>query len=105
MTGADRVTLLGSQTENPYWIQANQSTPACKAKAAEVRGSTNINFYGVVWCSWFCALEGGIATIADSDVNVFGVFSVGAGGGQATPAIAGDHNVSDAKFIAATFHK
>jgi hypothetical protein len=49
-------------------------------------------------------LQGGIATVLDSDVNVFGVFSVGAGG-AATPTVTGDHNVSDAKFMAASFYK
>lgn len=52
ITGAQNVNLLSSQTENPYWIQNDQSTPACMAKGAHVQDSTHVNLYGIVWCSW-----------------------------------------------------
>ena len=55
VTGATDVTMLSSQTENPYWNQGVQGTPACDAIGVSVERSTRINLLGVVWCSWFCS--------------------------------------------------
>ena len=48
-TGARKVTLLQSQTENPYWISGQRGTPACDAHAMVIRDSADITFFGTVW--------------------------------------------------------
>eukprot|EP00040_Diaphanoeca_grandis_P014876 m.75570 g.75570 ORF g.75570 m.75570 type:complete len:696 (+) comp24802_c0_seq1:124-2211(+) len=97
ITGASDVTLLGSQTEHPYWLRGIVGTPACDASAVVVMNSTRVNMYGVVWCSWRCVLAKALASIVDSnDVNLFGVWSRGAKIG----AIQGDRAVTQDVFTA-----
>ena len=100
ITGASDVYLLGSQTENPYWIAGNQSTPACTARAAVVERSKNIVFHGVVWCSWFCGLSQGISNFSQNAlVSIFGMW--GQKGTSSGPLIEGDKPVIEQHFAAA----
>ena len=99
-TKSKLVTLLQSQTENPYWNKSVAGTPACDAKAAVVTGSTDITFFGFVWCSWFCTLSDGISTFGpgNKNVNLFSAWSVGAAHGK--PVISGQNPLSDGNFMA-----
>ena len=101
ISGARSLTLLQSQTENPYWDRATAGTPACAARAVAVTASQDVTFHGAVWCSWFCSLPDGIAASGGGNVNVnaLGVWAVGAG----TPLISGPHPVADpgGKLVAA----
>jgi hypothetical protein len=47
-TNATAVTLLQSQTENPYWIRNRNGTPACDAHAMVIKDSRNVTFFGTV---------------------------------------------------------
>jgi hypothetical protein len=89
LTGAKHVTLLQSQTENPYWRQGLVGSPACEAHAMVIKDSENITFHGTVWCSWFCALTDGISKTlgGNTNVNAYGVWSNGEKAG--TPIVQG----------------
>lgn len=89
LTGAKQVTLLQSQTENPYWRQGLVGSPACEAHAMVIKDSENITFHGTVWCSWFCALTDGISKTlgGNTNVNAYGVWSNGEKAG--TPIVQG----------------
>tara|TARA_B110000208_G_scaffold141306_1_gene170540 strand:+ start:208 stop:3108 length:2901 start_codon:yes stop_codon:yes gene_type:complete len=115
ITNASDVTLIASQTENPYWNTSTKNvgvrgTPACDAKSLAVKNSSRVRLFGAVWTSWFCTLRNGLAQIdaASTDVDVFATWSVG-GNGQ-TPAVSirvgvgngsdGAYNVSNGKVMA-----
>lgn len=96
ISGAEDVTLLESQTEHPYWNRNVLRTPACDAKAVIVEKSSDVIFWGVIWCSWFCHLENGLTNItANNATSVFGVWSTGA-----TDSVVGDLTIKDALFTA-----
>ena len=102
LTGAKQVTLLQSQTENPYWEKDVPGTPACDAHAMVIQDSINITFFGTVWCSWFCKLTDGISKTlgGNTNVNALGVWSNGEAPGKpivqgAKPLIA-----TNGKFLA-----
>jgi hypothetical protein len=48
LTAAKQVTLLQSQTENPYWDKDVVGTPACEAHAMVIKDSENITFHGTL---------------------------------------------------------
>lgn len=103
LTGAKKVTLLQSQTENPYWRGDTKGTPACDAHAMVIEDSTDITFFGTVWCSWFCKLTDGISKTLgrNTNVNALGVWSEGEAAG--TPIVQGPKPLmgkSGGKFLA-----
>ena len=89
LTGARQVTLLQSQTENPYWDMSEKGTPSCDAHAMVIQDSSEITFFGTVWCSWFCKLTDGISKTLGGNLNVnaLGVWSTGEAPG--TPIVQG----------------
>merc|ERR1712087_853008 len=101
-TGAKKVTLLQSQTENPYWQKDVKGTPACEAHAMVIKDCADITFYGTVWCSWLCKVTDGISKTLGGNVNVnaLGVWSNGEAPG--TPIVQGVRPLvsTSGKFIA-----
>ena len=70
-------------------------------KAAHVQDSEHVNFLGIVWCSWFCTLQDGLASLSgNKDVNLFGSWSTGVAG----PTLVGDHNITEGHWMAIINH-